>query len=527
MVLKPGLSGIKRPTLGFYGFEPSRDVVERVYRLALGWFERFHCPPHQMVTSLDGHKYISFKRSAAKLEKSDFRNIGHFEIISLTPGGPKYQKGGNLNLEVDFKGTGVIALSARPLVAMLTPDSLLWLAREIATTVGPEYGIGCYRDEALHPTSFVHGYFGAYAGFFGSKEEQRRKREMFMVNSWGQNGGPAQVWREEILRDVYPWNFLNATQLKSRVDECNLEEWIRAGPGRGTLSEVASGLVSWEVPKKHIASVRNNLWNAGILFDPTYIVKARCQGGYLPSVVWRIRERGEPTLKNLEKWVQSVPANLGHVLQAEIIDHWKQNRVTGWTNPSLPPSPLGPTPHFQPSQVDVAKHLHHFRTHPPRCLASFTTQFTKLPRFHFDGHGEEMNAIFQLQCSCGHSKFAVLGEPGDDSEVPALTGPLALRCHRCKNTTLFFDPGMHGYNAELEPKPAGPTPPEDPASFACDRCGPKPMEVFARFEYPDDLFDDDFEQAHGRQQDFFTWFSAVAKCPGCKRFLLVYDQECA
>jgi hypothetical protein len=44
--------------------------------------------------------------------------------------------------------------------------------------------------------------------------------------------------------------------------------------------------------------------------------------------------------------------------------------------------------------------------------------------------------------------------------------------------------------------------------------------VFARFEYPDDLFDGDFTEFAGREEDLFTWFSlweSAAGVLGCWR----------
>ena len=45
--------------------------------------------------------------------------------------------------------------------------------------------------------------------------------------------------------------------------------------------------------------------------------------------------------------------------------------------------------------------------------------------------------------------------------------------------------------------------------------------------YPDDLFDGDFPEFTGREQDLFTWFSLLAKCCRCSQLLAVTDFECA
>jgi hypothetical protein len=53
------------------------------------------------------------------------------------------------------------------------------------------------------------------------------------------------------------------------------------------------------------------------------------------------------------------------------------------------------------------------------------------------------------------------------------------------------------------------------------------LDVFARFEYSYELFEDDFPEFAGREQDFFSWFSLLGKCRRCSQLLAVADFECA
>jgi hypothetical protein len=48
-----------------------------------------------------------------------------------------------------------------------------------------------------------------------------------------------------------------------------------------------------------------------------------------------------------------------------------------------------------------------------------------------------------------------------------------------------------------------------------------------QFEYPDDLFDGDFPEFAGREQELFTWFSLFGDCPQCAERLSIADFECA
>jgi hypothetical protein len=67
----------------------------------------------------------------------------------------------------------------------------------------------------------------------------------------------------------------------------------------------------------------------------------------------------------------------------------------------------------------------------------------------------------------------------------------------------------------------------NPSVYECPECGRQPLDVFARFEYPYELFDQDFPEFAGRKQDLFSWFSLLGKCRRCAQLLVVANFECA
>jgi len=67
----------------------------------------------------------------------------------------------------------------------------------------------------------------------------------------------------------------------------------------------------------------------------------------------------------------------------------------------------------------------------------------------------------------------------------------------------------------------------NPSVYECPECGRQPLDVFARFEYSYELFEDDFPEFAGREQDLFSWFSLLGKCRRCSQLLAVADFECA
>jgi hypothetical protein len=105
--------------------------------------------------------------------------------------------------------------------------------------------------------------------------------------------------------------------------------------------------------------------------------------------------------------------------------------------------------------------------------------------------------------------------------------PLAFRCGSCGNVTELFDTAIHGYDAEIGGIQTNYRGVGKRAEFACDKCGPRQLHVFVRFEYPDDLFSPYCQEFRGREHEMFSWFSVIGNCEGCGRLLQVTDFECA
>ncbi len=190
----------------------------------------------------------------------------------------------------------------------------------------------------------------------------------------------------------------------------------------------------------------------------------------------------------------------------------------------------------------------YFRDHPPRCIAGFVARPTTLPGVVFDGHvsmsqlhfevpsdvtihaPEHINPVFALSCRCGSDQHYVhchrWSNPDYRNQVVILS-PLDLECAACRVITPLLDTDAHGYDAELGHGVATARGRGERVVFECPTCGRQPIQAFVRFEYPDDLFDGDFPAFTEREQELFTWFNLVGRCPRCSQVLPVADFECA
>ncbi len=190
----------------------------------------------------------------------------------------------------------------------------------------------------------------------------------------------------------------------------------------------------------------------------------------------------------------------------------------------------------------------YFRCHPPRCIAGFTARPAELTGVEFDGHvsmsqlnfevppgitidaPEHINPVFALSCQCGGTRHYVhcyrwLNAEFNNAVVTL--SQLSLECAACRKMTALLDTDVHGYDSELGHVSATLRAQGERVMFECPTCGRQPLEAFVRFEYPDDLFDGDFPEFAGKEQELFTWFNLVGRCPQCSQLLPVADFECA
>jgi hypothetical protein len=167
------------------------------------------------------------------------------------------------------------------------------------------------------------------------------------------------------------------------------------------------------------------------------------------------------------------------------------------------------------------------RNTPPRCLAGFKVEPATLSNVVLDGHGSANNKIYKLACACGHERFRVLGHPRNVRGHALFVSPLALDCAACGTVTELIDTDQHGYDAELGHgsttlRGEGPR-----THYACNECGVRPMIAYARFEHSGGELEDSFMDRFPNTHDYFSWFSLVGSCEGCRRTLNVADYECA
>ncbi len=191
----------------------------------------------------------------------------------------------------------------------------------------------------------------------------------------------------------------------------------------------------------------------------------------------------------------------------------------------------------------------YYQVHAPKCVAHFVAQAARLDHMEFDGHGfsgrypDELaanpNIVFALKCLCGSSRHRIVAA-SEGQEIwryknLVIAERYFLECESCHSRRLLFDRFLHGYDAEssqmegvnLREFIETNQPPHRNIEVVCEcpNCRNTTFEVFTRFEYPSDLFEEPLFE--GREQEFFSWFTGVGRCSTCSATTVFIDFECA
>lgn len=178
--------------------------------------------------------------------------------------------------------------------------------------------------------------------------------------------------------------------------------------------------------------------------------------------------------------------------------------------------------------TDIAAMAQYFRNTVPRCIRAF--EVTKGDESDNENlTPDTLYSSFDLSCPCGNSNLQVLGFhwTNPDTGDSFFVAPISALCSKCLSAREIFDIKHHGYDAELGHGCWAARGEGAAKKYSCSECSGEDFSVNVFFDFTDDLFDDGFEKARGRECDLFHWISIIGTCARCHTQDVVCDYECA
>jgi len=255
--------------LAFYGVKFHQSQMQALYLAVTNWLESIGQSPTSIAVDGKGYgdKVLSFSRTHSRLIRTKFEDVTGFTIYSGIPGEtiPSNQY---LATAMYSPQLGIFCIAARDSIASLGGDSMLPIAKDTLRILTPDYGIGYHRNYQLGPIGYAVGILkGLGIQGLGIGLTAKEQQEADEITKWGLIGIKQQVYRQGLIRDIYPWNFLTEFQYRQLIDGVPLQRWIETDPSRGKLSRITDAMMLWEVEDAQAPAIRSVLWDAGIIFD--------------------------------------------------------------------------------------------------------------------------------------------------------------------------------------------------------------------------------------------------------------------
>ena len=244
-----------------YGIDATGESLGSIYEELLAWLDAHDAPPDKLSVHGEGFpgKVGAFPRLHAKLEKAGFEKVESLSLFSLLPDADLPVR--DWKAEADLSPRHSCAVFAAD-ASLAGVESMLDITRRAVEHLRPVYGIGYRRERRLGPVLYAYGMSYGINAFSGPEYE-----ESLRISRWGDTAMEGGMYRQGLLRDVYPYNLLTEVHLAARVEGVRLEEWIREGAGRGELAPFQGGVRLWKVDDAARERVRPALRQAGLIFD--------------------------------------------------------------------------------------------------------------------------------------------------------------------------------------------------------------------------------------------------------------------
>jgi hypothetical protein len=237
--------------------------MEQFYIEMLDWFRHFgRSPTHSGITGSEwSGRMGDYERHAGKLRKRGFSGVTAVSLSELSPHGNMPLIDWELYTTVCSDASYcVIGLSGR--VTDEPVAAIMETARMIVNALHPIYAIAFPSTRPQGPALYAVGLN------FGDRILAGEEYESALaVSRWGDIGMPDQVYREGLLRDVYPWNFLTEAQLSRRLGDATLKAWIESKGNRGSMRAFHRDVTLWEVLPTELPILRQELNALGAIFD--------------------------------------------------------------------------------------------------------------------------------------------------------------------------------------------------------------------------------------------------------------------
>jgi hypothetical protein len=274
--------------LALYGIESGVERMRSFHETVTAWLRGIGLSPDQVLIGRPGLGDISGDLASvtSALDGAGFTGV-ESEEITVSPEDSK-ETTTQFVVNATCSDGRYAVVAVRGTVANYTNGRLVSLAQGLIEALCPSYGYGHHMALFLEPQLYALGKIPRLFQMFGPPEDEEDEeseddpadvrdisraliedpdKSLEQIVQWGKMAMPMELWRKGILRDFYPWNFLNKAQRSAPMEGVTLEEWIKADRFRGKIGPAPCDLAFWAIEPNRIDEIKPVLKRNKVIFD--------------------------------------------------------------------------------------------------------------------------------------------------------------------------------------------------------------------------------------------------------------------
>jgi hypothetical protein len=275
-------------SLVFYGIESGVERLRSFHETVTAWLREIGLSPDDVLIGRPGQGDIAgdLAHVTSALAGAGFTGVESVEITVSPEDGKATTTEFVVNATCSDGRYAIVAV--RGTVANYTNGRLVSLAQKLIEALSPSYGFGHHMALFLEPQLYALGKTPTLFQMFQPREDEEDDESeddpadvrdisraliedpdmsLEQIVQWGKMAMPMELYRKGVLRDVYPWNFLNKPQRSAPMEGVTLEEWIKADRSRGKIGPIPCDLAFWAIEPDRIDEIRPLLERNKVIFD--------------------------------------------------------------------------------------------------------------------------------------------------------------------------------------------------------------------------------------------------------------------
>ncbi|ODA36607.1 hypothetical protein [Planctopirus hydrillae] len=249
--------------MALYGLANAPDNIRMFHENAVEYFRSIGCHPDRI--SIDGSGFSGktgdFKKINARFSRATPTEVASISMYSMLPNGDTPLVDWQAISFIDTSSKSCVVVAIHSSFVEMNDPSFVEFSRTCVSLLSPAYGYLFSQAKDNGP------FFYAMGMNFGVPSNFKTSDSQLAISRWGDVGLEQEVYRQGVLRDVFPYNYLSEAHVSRRIGDKTFTQWVDSDSWRGTIRPINEKAWLWRVATGDEPRLSAELNDHGMIFD--------------------------------------------------------------------------------------------------------------------------------------------------------------------------------------------------------------------------------------------------------------------